>query len=87
LQHFGKEFNFAKSAKFIGTILQNFGKEFNSLPKLGVEFLVYFEQASEQVYKKNSGDKQTRESRLPNVLITGESGLPDVFCLETISNF
>jgi hypothetical protein len=48
---------------------------------------VYFEQASERVYKKNSGDKQTRESRLPNVLITGEFGLPDVLCLQTISNF
>jgi hypothetical protein len=48
---------------------------------------VYFEKASEQVYKKNSGDKQTRESRLPNVLNTGESGLPNVFCLETISDF
>jgi hypothetical protein len=37
-------------------------------PTLGV-----LRKASEQVYKKISGDKKTRESRLPSVLITGES--------------
>ncbi len=38
-----------------------------------VDFLVYFEQASKQVYKKSIWSWKTRESRLPNVLITEES--------------
>ncbi len=38
-----------------------------------VDFLVYFEQASKQVYKISFWSQKTRESRLPNVLITEES--------------
>jgi hypothetical protein len=45
----------------------------------GVDFFVYLEQASEQVYKKLSGDRNSRE-RLFSVLITGEFRLPDVYC-------
>ncbi len=38
-----------------------------------VDFLVYFEQASKQVYEKSFWSWKIRESRRPNVLITGES--------------
>jgi hypothetical protein len=39
----------------------------------GSQFLSVLEQTSEQVHKKKNfgGDKQTRESKLLNVLITG----------------
>ncbi len=35
-----------------------------------VDFLVYLEQATEQVYERVSGDRSTREYRLPNVFFT-----------------
>ncbi len=38
-----------------------------------VDFLVYFEQASEQVYKFSFWWRKTREPRLSNVLVIGES--------------
>jgi hypothetical protein len=46
----------------------------------GVNFLVYLEQASEQVSKKLYGNKLTWESSLRNVFIIGESWLLGVFC-------
>jgi hypothetical protein len=44
-----------------------------------VDFLVNFEQASEQVYKKKFLVTKDRESRLPNVLIIEESLLHLVY--------
>jgi hypothetical protein len=37
-----------------------------------VDFLVYFEQASEQVYKKASGDERPGSQDSSVVLVTGE---------------
>jgi hypothetical protein len=48
---------------------------------------VYFEQATEQVYKKIFLVTNSSGVKAPQLFITGESCLPDAFCPETISDF